>query len=217
MVIDKQILYFCSFCVGYALIILFCELLHKKMKLKSEYTRKLAHVISTLSCLLFPVLFSTHWYVAALGIGCFFILYYSKQNVFFHSIDSVGRKTFGSFLLPLSICMSYYIALYYTNFTLFTLPIVVLAISDSLACVIGKKWKSRHLVLGKTAMGTFAFFVSTFIICFFILYPHNRPEKIILLSFCISISATIAELLTPNGMDNITIPVSIIGTLLILG
>lgn len=34
--------------------------------------------------------------------------------------------------------MSYYIALYYNNFTLFTLPIVVLAISDSLACVIGK-------------------------------------------------------------------------------
>lgn len=100
MVIDKQILYFCSFCVGYTLIILFCELLHKKMKLKSEYTRKLAHVISTLSCLLFPVLFSTHWHVAALGIGCFFILYYSKQNVFFIPLILWVEKHLGHFFYP---------------------------------------------------------------------------------------------------------------------
>jgi phosphatidate cytidylyltransferase len=206
-IMDWQFLYCCLFCAGYLLLLAFCELLHKK-GLDAEYTRKLAHTVSTLSCLLFPVLFSSPWYVFILMSIAFCILFFGYHAKKFVSINAVNRETYGSFLLPVSIGITYYLSLFFRNQLLFTLPILILAISDSLACVCGKIFKSKNLRPHKTVIGTSVFFLSTFVISNCLLYSQSLELKNAWIALGISVVTSAVELISSKGSDNLTIPLS---------
>jgi len=209
-------LFFCFlFLLFYVIIIVSCEFLNKK-GLQVEYTRKLAHSFSALSSLLLPIAFSSHWYVLVLVVSSFILLYVGNRRQLFRSINSVSRKTYGAYLLPISIGIAYYVSLSLQNEILFTLPILILAISDSLACIFGKTYKSKILKYHKTAIGTFAFFLSTFVICCFVLSFQLPVTKTIGIALGISIITSVMELISPNGIDNLSIPISVIASLLLL-
>ncbi len=210
-----QLIYFCVFCVFYASIIVLCEFLYRK-GFDTEYSRKLAHLFSTLSSLFFPFIFNIHWYVLALGVISFVILFKASKNDFLPSINSVKRKTYGSYLLPISICIIYYIYMHYESKILFILPILILAISDSLAGLIGKILKSKKILYKKTILGTSVFFLSTFIISFFLLYFHINMMNTIIISLGIASITSVVELFSSNGIDNITIPLCVAILLLFL-
>ncbi len=214
---DFQLLFFFLFCAGYTLVIIFCEYLHRKRNVHPEYTRKLAHMLSCLSSLLFLPLFSSHWYVLLLGVASFSILFYGQRKQAFHSIDSVDRKTYGSFLLPVAICSTYYFAVLYENTVLFILPVLILSISDPLAGIAGKRYGWKKITSQKTITGTFTFFLSAFIICYVILFFLSKTGNILCISLGISSVACITELITPRGIDNVSIPFSIILSLFIFG
>jgi phytol kinase len=204
-----QLLYCFLFLLGYTLIVILCEFLHKK-GIPVEYTRKLAHCFSCLLSLLIPVFFCSHWYISGLVIIAFSMLYTGYRKQLFASINSVSRKTCGAYLLPVSIGITYYISLFLHNSLFFILPVVVLAISDPLACCFGKKYGSKILKSGKTAMGTLIFFLSSFIICSLVLWYQSTGIKTITVALGVSIIASGIELLSPNGSDNITVPLSVI-------
>lgn len=210
--INIQLLYCFLFLLCFLLILVFCEFLHKK-GIQSEYTRKLAHSLSTLLCLSVPFFFSSHWYALLFVISSFTMLYIGKRKHLLNSIHAVGRKTYGAFLLPVSIGIAYYISILLQNKLLFILPIVVLAISDPLACFLGNAYKSKILKSGKTVIGTLTFFISTLIISgLFLLLPSaNVKTAGIVLGVSIIVSGV--ELISPNGSDNLTIPLSIIALL----
>lgn len=211
---NNQLLFFFIFCFLYILILILCEFLYRK-GLKTEYSRKIAHIISTLSSLFFPFVFTCHWYVLLLGIISFVVLFAANKKMSFPSIDKVNRKTHGSYLLPLSICMSYYISLFYGDKTLFILPILILAISDPLAGILGKTFKSKNIGNGKTLAGTISFFLSSFILSYFILISHISTKDAMYISFITALSTSFVEYLSCKGMDNLLIPLCCIFILLI--
>jgi dolichol kinase len=180
-----------------------------------EYTRKIAHSLSTLLCLSVPVFFSSHWYALLFVIGAFFILYFGKRKHFLNSIHSVERKTYGAFLLPVSIGIAYYVSVWQHDNLFFILPILVLAISDPLACYFGTAYKSKVLILNKTVIGTVFFFFSTLIICSTVLLYQSADFKSLGIALCISVIVSGTELISPNGSDNLTIPLSTIFSLLL--
>lgn len=198
-----------------ALIVVFCEWLYRK-GLDAEYTRKTAHSLSTLQCLLFPVFFTSHWYALILVIITSSILYIGRRKHFFKSIDSIKRKTCGSYLLPVSIGTVYFLSLLLDDWIFFVLPVVVLAVSDSLACVCGRICKSRYLMTGKTVAGTIVFFLSTFTISCGVLLFQSAGIKAFGVALGISVITTGVELISPNGSDNLTISLSVIVSLLLL-
>jgi len=210
-----QGLYCFLFLSCFALIIVFCEWLHKK-GLHAEYTRKTAHALSTLQCLLFPVFFTSHRYALILVIITSSILYIGRQKDFFKSIDSVKRKTCGSYLLPISIGIVYYLSLLLDDWVFFVLPVIVLAISDSLACIFGRIYKSGHLKSGKTVIGSIVFFLSTLIISCCILLLQSAGIKTFGVAFGVSLITTGVELVSPSGSDNLTVSLSVIGSMLLL-
>lgn len=212
---NSQFLYCFLFLLCLFFIIFFCEFLHKK-GLEIEYTRKLGHSLSVLLCLLIPVCFLSHWYILVLTICSFAILYVGERKHLLYFICSVNRKTIGTDLLPVSIGVTYYITIWWLQSTLFySLSVLVLAISDPLACYFGKLYKSRILRNGKTIIGTMAFFLSSMIICSLILCFQQPIIKSIYIASCISIIASVVELMSPNGSDNLTIPLSVIVTLVL--
>jgi dolichol kinase len=127
----------------------------------------------------------------------------------------VGRKTYGAFLLPVSIGIAYYVSVWKQDNLFFILPIFVLAISDPLACYFGTTYKSKVLKSNKTVIGTLVFFLSTLIICTTILLHRSANFKSVGIALCISVIASGTELISPNGSDNLTIPLSVILSLIL--
>jgi len=204
-----QLLYSFLFFLCFAFILVLCEFLHKK-GVQVEHTRKIAHSLSTLLCLSVPVYFSSHLYALLFVTGSFLILYIGKRKHFLNSIHSIGRKTYGAFLLPVSIGIAYYVSVWQEDNMFFILPIFILAISDPLACYFGTTYKSKVLKSKKTVIGTLAFFFSTLIICTTILLYQSADFKVIGIALGISIIVSAIELISPNGSDNLTIPLSVI-------
>ena len=211
---NTQLLYGFLFFLCFTLILVFCEFLYKK-GLQAEYSRKFAHSLSTLLCLSIPVFFSSPWYALWFVIGSYFMLYIGNKKLLLNSIFFVNRKTYGAYLLPVSIGITYSISLLLQNSLFFILPIVVLAISDPLACYFGKTYKSKVLSFGKTVIGTLVFFLSTLIICSSILLHQSASIKTASIALGVSIIASGVELISPNGSDNLTIPLSMIVSLVL--
>ena len=209
-----QLLYCFLFFLCFVFILLFCEFLYKK-RVQAEYTRKIAHSMSTLLCLSVPVFFSSRWYALLFVIGSFSILYIGKWKQFLPSIHSVERKTYGAFLLPVAIGISYYVSVLKQDNTFFILPVLILAISDPLACYFGTTYKSKVLKSNKTVIGTLVFFWSSLIICTVILLHQSADFKNFGIALFISVIASGIELISPHGSDNLTIPVSVILSLML--
>ena len=211
---NHQFILLFAFIVGYVLLLIFCEFLNRRKNIASEYTRKLAHFVSTLSVLCFPHVFKDMGYVLAICITFFVMLLIANRMCILHSIDEVGRRTGGSYLLALSVGIVYFVSVILENSMLFTLPILILAICDPLAGIIGKRFKSKHIFNGKTIAGSFTFLI--FSLCISLFYLSAADHKsVITLSLMIAFSSSITELLSPRGTDNLTIPLLIAGVLIL--
>jgi dolichol kinase len=211
---DRQLAYLLTFLGGYALLILCCELLNRKAQVDSEYTRKAAHVISALSALSYPYIFTGRVYVLALCSVCFTALLTASLTRTLRSIDGVERRTGGSYLLALSVAVSYCVCVKSGNITLYMLPVSILAICDPLAGIIGKHTVSRTIINGKTVAGSLSFLLSSLVICMaYTNIVYNVCDW--RLSVMVALTAILAELLAPCGLDNLTIPLSVIAILML--
>lgn len=210
-----QLVFCFLFFVIYATIIHGCEFLHKR-GLDAEYTRKIAHTASTLISLLIPIFFPSLPYVIMLGIILALLLYVTQHKHLFNSIHSVKRNTVGVWLLPISIGCTYYISRILQDNIFYILPIIILSISDSLACLSAKCKKSKIILSEKTIIGSAVFFISTFLICIFILFFKYTFITTVFAAFVISAITSFIELISTKGIDNLTIPLSVILSLMLV-
>jgi dolichol kinase len=211
---NYQIILFFAFIFCYILLLTFCEFLNRRKNVSSEYTRKLAHFVSALSVLLFPYVFKDEGYVLAICATFFVILFIANMRHLLLSIDGVGRRTGGSYLLALSVGICYHLSVLLENNMLFTLPILILAICDPLAGITGKLFRSKHLLNEKTFAGSLTFLFSSLCISLFYLWNVHH-ESVYVLSLMIALIASITELLSPRGTDNLTIPLVIVAVLIL--
>jgi len=200
-------------------LLVFNELIYRRLGLKGEVTRKFAHFTATLSTITFPYLFTDHWYVLIMAIFFFIILFISRNGTQLKSIHDIDRKSVGSYLLPLSIYLTFLISSLLGNKFLYILPILVLAICDPIAATLGmnvKKNNQNIQVFGynmkKTFLGSGSFFFSCLIICIIALFLHREifDLKTFWLAFSIALLTTLAELFSWRGNDNLTIPMSVL-------
>lgn len=210
---------------GLMLILWLSEYLHKTQLLRTEYTRKLAHVLGSLSSLIFIYIFDSFWYVVGIGVFFFSLLLIGKRKSIFNSIDGIKRKSSGSFLLPIAICGLFIVANVKGDDLLFVLPILVLGISDSLAGVFGIRFEQHTSkvvlfgrVLEKTYLGSAVFFWSALLISIAVLNAYHLSfAQATTLALVIAISSMIVELISTRGFDNIWVPLVVLITLMGFG
>ena len=218
-----QLIVTSSLFFGFIFIMIFSEYIQKKYSINSEHTRKFAHITATLSSLIFIFTVKSHWYVLFVGLTLSLVLFIGKKKSFIKSITSVKRKTGGSYILPISIYLIFLISKIYKNDLLFILPILILGISDPLAGIIGRRYKEKtkdisvfDYSFNKTILGSSIFLISAFLIsaiCFY--FFHFSILNIIIFSINISLASTIVELVSSKGLDNLTIPLSVIFILIL--
>jgi dolichol kinase len=196
------------------------ELLHVIVRIKAEITRKIVHIGTGILTTLFPIMVKDQWLVLLLCASFALILTLSKRFNFLKGINGIDRKSHGSISYPLAVYLTY---LFY-DFTgqhrlFFYLPILTMAFADPIAALVGKKtgYIPIYIFGEKKTIGGFLGFFSTSIIVTSILllyFPYASINSIILVIVCALFSAS-TELITPKGLDNLTIPFSVILSLII--
>ena len=210
--------------IGIVILLAFNELNYRRLDVKGEYTRKFAHFTATLAVIPFPYIFTSHWYVFVLGVLFFVALYVTQFSKQLKSIHDIERKSIGSYLLPFSIYTTFLISNLLENKFIYILPLLILAICDPMAAILGmniKKYNGRIKIFGhklnKTWLGTGAFLLTSFIISVIALYFHHElfNMKTFWLAFVVAVTGTLSELISWRGSDNLTIPLSIVLVLVV--
>lgn len=205
--------------VGIALLLAFNELNYRRLGVKGEITRKFAHFTSTLATVPFPYIFTSHWYVLILATLFFAALFFTQHSKQLKSIHDIERKSIGSYLLPLSIYVTFLVSCLLKDKFLFILPMLILSICDPMAAILGiniKKNNGRINLFGtklnKTWLGSGAFFITSFVISLIALYFHGELFVLKTFWFALAIAGagTLAELFSWRGSDNLSIPLSVI-------
>ena len=211
--------------IGIALLLAFNELAYRRLKLKGEVTRKFAHFSTALATIPFPYIFLSHWHVLVLATIFAVGLFLTRHKKQLNSIHDIERKSMGSFLLPIAVYVVFYISFKAGNKLIYILPMMILAVCDPMAAILGMSgWKGNGKISlfgwknGKTYFGSAAFFVTSFVISIIALYYYRQSFdfKTFWLAMVIAVVGTFSELICWRGSDNLTIPLSVAITLLIL-
>ena len=193
------------------------EILYHFFKVKVEYSRKLSHIGTGIICILFPMLLKSHWSVLILcGLFAVLLLLSIKFNLL-KSINSIDRKSAGSVCYPAAVYFCFLFAtLLDRGYLFYYLPLIILAICDPLAALTGKKWPLGPFVIfgaKKTFLGSTIFFLGAIlvgIIIWGILYGFNSAILQLPIVIAIAFFTTLAEAISKDGYDNLTIPLSAI-------
>jgi dolichol kinase len=204
--------------VAIVLVLVFTELSYRRLELPTEITRKFAHFTSTLSTILFPFIFTSHWSVLVLAVFFFLILFFSRHGSNLNSIHKIERKSVGSFILPAAIYVTFLVSWLLGEKFFYILPILILGICDPMASILGMnlKRKNRQIhffghTLQKTVLGTLSFLVCSFLISVIALYLFMGVFnlKTFWLALAVSVVATGTEMFAGKGWDNLFIPLSV--------
>lgn len=203
--------------MGIAILLIFNELAYRRLDAKGEVTRKFAHFSSILATMPFPYIFPSHWYVLVLALIFTAVLYLTKNGKQLQSIHDIERKSVGSYMMPISIYFTFLISTLLDNKFVYILPMLILAISDPMAAILGmniKKYNGRIKLFGyklnKTWIGSGAFLVSSFVISVIAYYFHFGVFDLnaFWLSLAVCVTTTLIELTSWRGLDNLGIPIS---------
>ncbi|MFA5588936.1 MAG: phosphatidate cytidylyltransferase [Mariniphaga sp.] len=213
------------FMIAISLLLVFNEMIYRRLGLKGEITRKFAHFTATLSTITFPYLFNDHWYVLIMAFAFFILLFASRHRTYLKSIHDIQRISIGSYLLPVSIYLTFLVAHLLENKFLFILPMLVLAVCDPVAGIMGINLQQYNLKiklfgyeLQKTWLGSISFFVSCFVISIIALYFNQEQIslRIFMIALAVALVSTVTEMLSWKGSDNLFIPLSVLLVLVIL-
>ncbi|MDQ3094301.1 MAG: hypothetical protein M3Q70_03970 [bacterium] len=178
--------------------------------LKGEAGRKFIHILGGVWIALWP-LFLPMPHIAVLSAGLLIGLVISRLLHIFHAVYDVKRRTYGEYFYPIAILLCAVLAEARWHFAA---AVLILAVADGLAAVVGTRYEKRTKVYHvweakKTILGTAVYFASCVVVFIAVggIYAQVLPIVTILL---MSILATLSENILPFGTDNLIIPLSIV-------
>lgn len=197
------------------------EILYHRFRVQAEYTRKFVHIGTGVLTLLFPLFLNSHWSVLFLCGSFAVILALSLKFDQLKSINAIDRESLGSLLYPLSVYLTFLFFLIFkldgqkVSYLFYYLPILTLAFADPMAALVGRRFPWGKFKIGsghKSLTGCLVFFFVTFFLSMglFVYFAHMPFNGIVLAYYgVIAFVATVAEALSPKGIDNLTIPASV--------
>ena len=191
-------------------------------KIEVEYTRKFVHIFTGLISLFFPIYIKNLPDLLILCLSFLVIVGLSKKYNLLQSVNAIRRSSRGSILFPIVVIICFIFQYYKDSYVYFFIPILTLALADPAAAYFGSKFpKGRFSIFGnkKSMSGSMAFLIVALLISIFSFYLRENTFTIsaILISITMASLATIGEAISIKGYDNIVIPITCIGVLLIFG
>jgi len=191
-----------------AFLILFTE---KGVNNSQLLSRKILHIGVGNIIFLLP-LFDTRWVMAFVAAAPFIALTflispYSPINL----ISKTSSEGHGLGLVYYAISWTLLALLFFDRLEIIAVGIVAMSFGDGFASLIGIKYGKRtYNILGdqKSIEGSIAMITSTILVTAFALLFFNSPRIYFLLIIPAAIIGTLAESITPKGLDNLTVSLS---------
>jgi phytol kinase len=193
----------------YLLIFLIGETIRRLIPSNAEISRKAVHLLSGLTALTFPFLFTSHWTVLALSVSFCAIIVITKRKGILKSVHDVERKSYGGIYYPVAVYLIFYLSS--MKPVIYFIAILVMAVSDAMAALVGGKYGViKFDVEGnvKSLEGSLAFFFATFLcihLPLLLLTDIGRAESV-LIACIIALLVTGFEAISLSGSDNIVVP-----------
>lgn len=200
-----------------SIIFLISNLIYNKVglniKLNGELSRKFIHIMAG-NWIFIPYYFLGNSILSIFaGLGSVFLNVYilkSKKFKFITRYENYGKKDYSIVYYSFSIFLLMIFSYLLKDVSFACAGILVMAYGDGLAAIFGKMYgKSYNFdkIDNKSFVGSFVLFCTTFIILFIL----NHYIGIISMPMCISIAlfSTIVELFSTDGLDNITLPITV--------
>jgi phytol kinase len=173
------------------------EIIARKAHLPIEVSRKLAHILAATSVAFLPYIVSFSA-IIWLSVLCFCIMLASRYFHIFRSIHAVARTSYGELLFPVAIIV---VALLFPQAHTFTYAVLVLALGDGLAGLIGSYFGRATYTIGeshKSYFGSTIFFIVTVLVTLI----FNDQLSILL----VAAALTLVEAGSTKGIDNLLLP-----------
>lgn len=195
-------------------VLVLASVLGSHLSLDAEVRRKIVHVSLGLYALSFPLIFSEPWEVAvlcALAVALLMGVRYSPRlsASLGSALHAVRRESVGDLLFAVSIALLFFLSR--GQDVLYVLPLLVLALCDAFAALVGGSYGRISFVVEqgrKSVEGSVVFFLTAWIlamICLLSLTALSRSE-VIVASFIIAAVGTLLEGVSWKGLDNLFIP-----------
>jgi phytol kinase len=206
--------------VAYSFIFVFLVIglstfLQNKQLLDDEGARKFVH-ISVSNWWFFVLFFNQLLYALIAPVAFILLNYLSYKNNIFKALERSGQSDLGTVYFPISLLIlvlfTFLVGADKTYQFAAATGILVLGYGDGLAAVIGKKFGKKKLNHGKTFVGSSVMFIVSILVTISVLliYQPSLPLYVSILTIIlVAFTATLIELLTPKGLDNLTIPLSV--------
>jgi phytol kinase len=207
-------LIFTSFSFVFVFLLLgLSSFLQSKGILDDEGSRKLVHIgVAHWWFFLIPI--EGLLYASIAPVAFIFLNYLSyKQNIF-KSIERNGKGNLGTVYFPISLLLlvlfTYVVEPSKSLNYIGALGILILGYGDGFAAIIGKAFGKTKLIFGKSLEGSLTFFVASFFVVLAVLFIYQPSiTNPLLLIFLLPLFATLIELITPSGLDNLSIPLGV--------
>lgn len=192
------------------ILLILSEGLNRLKKTDAEFTRKVFHIGSGQVILLAWGLGIPAWTIVIAAIIACIIAIISYFLPILPSINSVGRKSLGTFFYAVSIGLlaSWFFPLQQPQYA--AVGILIMAWGDGLAAMIGKRFgKHRYQIWGikKSWEGSLTMWAASFLVTAIILASvYGLTSPVFWVSVGVAIAATILEAFSKLGIDNLTVP-----------
>ncbi|VXD10365.1 Phosphatidate cytidylyltransferase [Planktothrix serta PCC 8927] len=194
------------------LILVVAEGLNRIFSVSPEISRKIVHIGTGNVILLAWWLNIPAWVGITASVISGIIAIISYQTPILPSINSVGRKSLGTFFYAVSIgiLIGWFWTIQQPQYA--ALGILVMTWGDGLAAVIGQQWgQHKYRVFGsqKSWEGSLTMLLVSLIISSAILLTVQGNHQLTwIVSIAVAIVATGLETFSKYGIDNLTVPLS---------
>ena len=197
---------------AYCALFMGVELWSRRGSPDVELTRKVVHFGAGMVALSFPLVFGSPFTVMLLALLFAGGLMLTRRLGVLRSVQWVERLTIGEVLYPLSVATVLFLSTLAGGPLLYWIPLLILAVSDAAAGIIGKGY-GRHLYRAggerKSVEGSAAFYIATLLIVLTGLSISGELSlpRVLLIAHLSSLILTAVEAASPRGVDNLSVPV----------
>lgn len=202
--------------VGIFIFLVIVEILSRKKKLHSEVPRKIIHILVGSFIAFWPFIMPLR-NVQLLSLALLLVVILSKFFHIFKSIHAVRRFTIGELLFPVGIGLA---ALLTHSKWIFAAAILHMSLADGLAALIGVhfvKKPGHYSILGqtKTIVGSSVFLITSLAITAWVVLASSAGFSVAAwpVIVVLPLVSTTLENFSPYGIDNLLIPLLVIGVL----
>lgn len=195
-------------------VIMVSTVLQNRKILDDEGARKFVH-IGVSHWWFFVFLFENIGFAIIAPIAFILLNYLSYRQNIFKAIERSGKGNLGTVYFPISLLLlvifTFLVGEAKTYQYLGALAMLILGYGDGLAAVIGKKFGKTILIKGKSVEGSLVMFLASAFVTAFVLIIYTPSIALPgLFLALIPFIATVIEMFTPKGFDNLTVPLGVL-------